>query len=162
MTCVNLSKEYLQELFDYKDGKLYWKKARSHCIKVGQEAGCGKKYKVVNLDKKIHNVHVVIWAWHYGPPNGLVDHINRNSLDNRIENLRLATFSQNGFNRPKQANNTSGIKNVSWHKRDKSWKVSIKVMKKEVFYKLFKDIELAELVAQEARAKYHGSYAYQD
>ena len=162
MTCVNLSKEYLQELFDYKDGHLYWKKARSHCIKIGQKAGCGKKYKVVNLDKQIHNVHVVIWAWHYGPPNGLVDHINRNSLDNRIENLRLATFSQNGFNRPKQKNNKSGIKNVSWHKRDKRWKVSLKVMKKVVYEGFFKDIELAELVAQEARAKYHGAYAYQD
>ena len=162
MTSVNLSKEYLQELFDYKDGKLYWKKARSYCIKVGQEAGCQSKYRVIRLDNKMHNIQVIIWAYHYGPPNGFVDHINRNTLDNRIENLRLATPSQNGFNRPKQKNNTSGIKNVCWHKREKKWKVSIKVMKKVVFCKYYKDIELAELVAQEARAKYHGAYAYRE
>ena len=161
MTSVNLSKEYLQELFDYKDGKLYWKKARSNCIKVGQEAGCGKPYQVVNLDRKIQNVHVLVWAYHYGPPNGLIDHINRNPLDNHIENLRVVSKRQNGYNRPKQANNRSGYKNVSWHKNRKKWRVRLKIADKEVSFGYFDDLELADLVAQEARDKYHGAYAYQ-
>jgi hypothetical protein len=162
MACVNLSKQYIQELFDYKDGNLYWKVARSNCIKVGQKAGCGKPYEVVNLDRKIRNVHVLVWVYHYGPPNGLIDHINRNPLDNRIENLRIVTVSQNALNRPKQANNTSGFKNVSWHKYKKKWRVRVKVAKKELHIGYFDDIELAELVAQEARDKYHGRYAYLD
>ncbi len=162
MTCVNLSKEYIQELFDYKDGHLYWKKSRSNRIKVGQKAGCGKPYQVVNLDRKIQNVHVLVWAWHYGPPNNLIDHIDRNPSNNKIENLRLANKSQNGLNRTKQANNGSGFKNVNWYKRLKRWRVQINSNGKTHHIGYFDDVELADLVAQEARAKYHGAYAYLD
>jgi hypothetical protein len=63
----------------------------------------------------------------------LVDHINRNTLDNRRENLRLATQSQNQANRGKPSNNTSGYKGVRWHKTAKKWVAQIK-FKKLYFY----------------------------
>lgn len=51
----------------------------------------------------------------------VVDHINGNGLDNRRENLRLATHSQNGMNRGKQSNNTSGFKGVSLERKTGKW-----------------------------------------
>lgn len=55
-----------------------------------------------------------------------VDHINRNKLDNRIENLRIANSSQNGMNREKQKNNlTSKYKGVSFDKNGNKWRANI-------------------------------------
>jgi uncharacterized protein YkuJ len=97
--------------------------------------------------------------WHTGVMPEELDHINRNTLDNRIENLRVANKSQNACNRTVFANNTSGIKGVSWNARNKKWFVYVDVNKKRNNIGYFDDIDLAELVAIEAREKLHGVYA---
>ena len=56
-----------------------------------------------------------------------VDHINRNPLDNRRANLRLATRGQNNANRSTQRNNTSGFRGVGWWKTRGKWRAIIKV-----------------------------------
>lgn len=72
------------------------------------------------FDKKTKTIrlHRFIWYLHNGVPEDkyLVDHINRNRLDDRLENLRLATAKQNATNRSKQKNNTSGFRGVSFEK----------------------------------------------
>jgi len=55
--------------------------------------------------------------------------------------------------------NTSGYRGVSKHKQSGKWKVDVKAKGKKIFFGLFDDIELAGLVAEEARAKLHGDYA---
>ena len=63
-------------------------------------------------------MHRVILEWELGDsiPEGLVvDHINRNKLDNRRENLRLVTRSENSYNSGMRKNNTSGYKGVDYH-----------------------------------------------
>lgn len=55
----------------------------------------------------------------------MVDHINRNRLDNRRANLRTASYSLNSFNRRMQLNNTSGYRGVWWHKEAKCWTARI-------------------------------------
>ena len=55
------------------------------------------------------------------PPGMVVDHINHDTLDNRKENLRLCTRSQNGMNRKgPPSNSTSGVRGVSWKKQYKN------------------------------------------
>jgi hypothetical protein len=62
-----------------------------------------------------------------GEPIGDVDHRNRDKLDNTRANLRVVTRSENMHNRPKQSNNTSGLKGVSWDPIRRRWRASIKV-----------------------------------
>jgi len=70
--------------------------------------------------------HVVIWALHNKCwPEHEVDHIDGDCQNNRIENLRAVTPSENQRNRSRPKNNTSGCVGVSWHTRDKVWRAYI-------------------------------------
>lgn len=51
----------------------------------------------------------------------IIDHINKDKLDNRKSNLRIATLSENGYNSKLPVNNTSGIKGVTYHKQSDGW-----------------------------------------
>lgn len=82
------------------------------------------------------------------------DHINQNKLDNRKENLRTVTKSQNGFNRGKQSNNTSGVKGVSWHKKAKKWMVEIKHGDLKEYFGLFINLEDAKKVREKAEMEF--------
>ena len=98
-----ISKEYLHERFDYVDGELYWKVVYSRRLKVGDKAGDidGTGYRRVMMGKQHYKMHRLIWIMFNGDiPQGLiVDHIDRNKANNRIENLRLASKSANNRNR---------------------------------------------------------------
>ena len=89
----------------------------------------------------------------------LIDHIDNDPSNNKIENLREATRHQNGTNAKTWSNNISGAKNVSWHKQCKKWRVRVSINKKMETIGLFDDFDLAELVAVEARNKFHGNFA---
>ncbi len=95
------------------------------------------------------------------PPDGKqVDHINGDGLDNRVENLRIATSSENNYNTGKQSNNTSGYKGVSWHKTRKTWQVLIGVGGRLIRIPgVFNSAEDAARAYDEAAKKYHGVFA---
>jgi hypothetical protein len=84
-----------------------------------------------------------------------LDHINRDRTDNRIENLREVSRSQNNYNHPVRVDNTSGKRNVCWDKSRNSWKVFVSINKKRICLGRFKDFDLACLVADESRDKYY-------
>ncbi len=74
------------------------------------------------------------WAWMHrdilNPPKSLmVDHKNTNSLDNRRDNLRICTGSQNNMNRRVDAyvDKTSKFKGVSFDKVRRKWRAQIKL-----------------------------------
>jgi hypothetical protein len=75
-------------------------------------------------------------------PQGLqVDHINRKTLDNRVENLRKATSSQNQANAGLSRNNTSGYRGVAWDKKSGKWRASFRVREKLRYLGLFANQE---------------------
>lgn len=88
-----------------------------------------------------------------------VDHINGNGLDNRKQNLRLATTQENGYNRKVNKNNTSGYKGVVYHKRDKRYQCSIKINGKRIHLGYFKTAIEAAKAYNEAAIKYFGEFA---
>jgi len=93
-------------------------------------------------------------------PLGLTrDHKNRNGLDNRRNNLRICTRSQNQYNRAKQLNNTSGFKGVCWVPRRNKWRVDITVDKKRISLGYFSDVIEAALAYDRAALLYHGEFA---
>jgi hypothetical protein len=155
-----LTQDQAKDLFEYRNGDLYWKISKGQA-KIGSKVGCFDKegYRVTIINYKNYKVHRLIFMMHYGFFPQQVDHINGNKSDNHIENLREATHSFNECNKAIQKNNTSGAKGVSWKKDIKKWVVRVGINKKQYRLGCFEDLELASLVAEMAREKYHKEYA---
>lgn len=87
----------------------------------------------------------------YGLPNGpVVDHANRNSLDNRRQNLRSVSRIQNLQNKSAYRNNTSGARGVVWNKRQKCWRAQITIDGANQVLGIFTTLASAELAFREA------------
>lgn len=95
-----------------------------------------------------------------GSPPGDVDHINRNSLDNRRENLRAVTHTQNLFNSGAHKNNTSGFKGVSFSNRDRKWRAEIRIgAGRRLSLGYFDTAQDAAAAYAKAAAQHHGEFA---
>lgn len=88
-----------------------------------------------------------------------VDHINGDTLDNRRENLRICTHSQNMRNRRPSAKSTSGFKGVNWNKNSNKWEVRIKKDGKSIGVGYFNCLISAAKAYNEAAKKHHGEFA---
>ena len=156
-----ITQKLLRERFDYKDGQLIYKVITNRKIKFGSVAGNfnDQGYIVVQIDGKKHRVHRLIWIYHNGDiPNGLqIDHINNIRNDNRVENLRLATDTQNKYNRSKLKNNTSGFKGV--HFFQNKWAATIRVNNKQKYLGRRDTKEAAYELYKAAAIKYHGEFS---
>ena len=159
---MELTLSRVHELFDYKDGNLIWKIAKARIIKVGDIAGNVDKfdgYVRIGIDGSIYKAHRLIYFYHNGHLPSFIDHIDGNKSNNKIENLRVASKSQNSMNQKISTRNSSGIKGVMWHKRDQKWFVQIRKNKKCHSFGYFDDKELAELVAMEATDLLHKDFS---
>lgn len=123
--------------FRYEDGKLF-------CIKTNRPRGylstSGYVRVNVNLGYKVNKAyyaHQVIFALHHNRLPKLVDHINQNKLDNRVENLREADKSINSINRPLQKNNLTGVRGVAFNKLTSKYEAYITVKSKRLHLGLF-------------------------
>lgn len=96
------------------------------------------------------------------PDNMDVDHIHgfltRN--DNRKENLRIVTRSQNLMNTRLKDTNTSGVAGVNWHKASQKWRARITVREKEIYLGVYDNFDDAVKARKEAEDKYFGEFSY--
>lgn len=91
--------------------------------------------------------------------NEIIDHINGNGLDNRKENLRIVSSSQNAANRRAHAGSKSRFKGVSWHKQHGKWAAYICYNYKHKHIGLFRD-EIEAAIAYDRKAiELFGEYA---
>lgn len=157
-----MNTEFIRECFDYipETGDLVWKKrpiqhfvserewklVNTRC--AGKVAGCvkpkadGKGYKYSKVSGRTEAIHRLVLVWHgVEIPSGMVvDHINQDTHDNRIENLRVTTCAVNSQNQKKPKHNTSGHHGVMWRKERSKWTVRLVINGKTHTFGHFSDI----------------------
>lgn len=147
-----------------EDTGVFTNRCRRGRYKEGETSGYTVEgYTYITIDRKAYPAHHLVWLWHTGklPDRSFdIDHRNLNRNDNKFPNLRKATRSQNMCNTVAHKDSSSGIKNVSFRKDTGKWAVRVSVEGKYKSFGSYEDRELAELVAQEVRHKYHGEFAY--
>ena len=134
-----LTQEYLKSVLNYdlNTGEFRWKINKSRRAKKGDLAGCtdinkSSGYTRIWINYKSYRAHRLAWLWMTGEwPQFEIDHKNRIRSDNRWNNLRPATNSQNKINGKAYKNNKSGYKGVYWNKNTKNWVASININKKQ-------------------------------
>lgn len=93
-------------------------------------------------------------------PSQIVDHVNRNTLDNRRANLRFVTVSQSNQNtRLLSARNKSGFRGVSWNRAAKKWQATIQLNARSVRLGFFNSTKDAALIYDTAARELHGDFA---
>jgi hypothetical protein len=160
MEKLAISHDYVRSAFDYKDGNLIRKIGRVN--EIGAVAGCihrGTGYVHIKIKAKAFKAHRLIFLYHHGFLPDLVDHIDGNKTNNKIENLRLATKQENCRNQKVRSTNKSGYKGVKWVNFYKKWKVEVGKDYKQFSFGLYDDLELAGLVAAEATELIHGRFS---
>jgi hypothetical protein len=118
----------------YEDGRIFSKKSNKFRKSVKNSYG----YHYISLYKdgkeKKHRIHRLI-AIHYLPnPENLpeIDHINRVSTDNRVQNLRWCSRLENAQNKGKRNNNTTGHNGVSYNKIKRKWAYQKRYHRKKI------------------------------
>lgn len=86
----------------------------------------------------------------------LIDHIDRNPLNNRRNNLRFVTPSQNSINRGISVVNTSGFIGVIWRGRRSAWEARVKINRKIIYLGQFKNKHDAIVARLKGELKYFG------
>lgn len=105
------------------------------------------KYVIVRLHRLIFGLT---------DPTIFIDHDNRNGLDNRRTNIKVASNSINGFNKDLRPDNNSGQTGVSYKKDVKAWRAYITINKKTINLGNFRTKEMAIKVRLRAEKKYFG------
>lgn len=164
---MKITQKSLHELFEYKDGKLFWKIDIRYikCSKevIGVEAGFSQnkgKYRCIKIHKKNYLAHRLIFLMHHGHLPRKVDHIDGDGNNNLIKNLRPATNPQNGYNSKLYKNNTTGFKGVVFNKKNKNFHARIRVGgNPSMHLGTFITAEEAYEAYKKAAIKYHGEFA---
>lgn len=130
----------IEDYFEYDSvtGVITWKignrRARAGDIAGSVKVEPTNSYRKIGFNYKILLAHRVAWRLHYGEwPDGQIDHIDGNGLNNKINNLRVVDTVTNGRNRRQSKKNRSGFTGVYWHKKDKRWVSQIKINGKSVY-----------------------------
>lgn len=138
------NKEFYFDLDDYdKIKKYYWNLSTGY---VESESFGNKRVKFHRFIMNCNN------------SNFDIDHINHKTNDNRKENLRIVTRSQNQMNTKLRKDNTSSAKGVYYG--NNKWVASIQVNKKRIYLGSFDKFEDAVRVRKEAENKYFGEFNY--
>lgn len=178
-----ISPEILRQLLRYEPetGRLYWKergpewfedtsnRTRHHaCANWNARYSRVEAFTTIGADgyrcgKILGHVflaHRVIWAIETGGwPEQQIDHVNGLRGSNRRVNLREATTSENVRNRGPQANSAGGVKGVTWEKRRKRWRATIKIHGRQKYLGQFATLEDARAAYDRAAVEMHGQFA---
>jgi hypothetical protein len=157
---MSVSIERLQALLRLEGNGLAWIVSKGKA-RAGATAGCRKhgRYLQVGVEGKQYLVHRVVWAIAYGSwPDGDLDHINGDTADNRLENLRVATRSQNQWNKRASKSSKTGIKGVRMIHNGR-FRAQIQAKGVELHLGYFDSAEAAGKAYDRAAKRLHGEFA---
>lgn len=146
--------------YNQETGVFTWKVKRG-CMSAGSVAGSLQSNGYLRLqvlgDEFL--AHRLAFLMMTGSIPDEVDHLDGDRINNSWSNLRAASRTENCHNTSLRVNNKSGFKNVNWHPGMRKWEVQVRVEGMKCRFGYYDDIELADLVAQEVRSKYHKEFA---
>jgi len=170
-----ITAQRLRERLDYdpETGVFVWKQASDRPREwnmrwVGKVAGVKARnytssYLLISIDGEKYLAHRLAWLYMTGIwPKAFIDHVNRDSFDNRWSNLREATKAQNGWNRRgADRDGSSGFRGVYRVKVKKKWKWAAKFVKegKQIHCGYFLDKRDAAEAARHGRLRSFGQFA---
>ncbi len=142
---IKLTQEYVKYLFNYDhtNGTLIWKVKKSHRNNIGDIAGTksphARGYHIVYIDGVSFLLHRVIWLYHNGfDSEFLIDHKDRNRTNNKIENLREASYTCNNKNCKLSKLNKTGYRGISYKRNTQKWVANITINYKQIYLGSFK------------------------
>lgn len=154
--------DLLKEHLELVNGQLVWrtnnKRRRAGELAGGAVGNAG--YRAVQVCGERYLVHRAVWALHNGRvPDGVVDHIDRDTGNNHPDNLRLASRGENNANARMSSLNTTGVKGLTYDKTAKCWQGVIKLgsvkMKKRSVHK-----QIVIDWLNQTRGEVHGEFAH--
>ncbi len=166
----NIELAEAREVFDYnpETGEVTWKKGRPTSFghfdesKKGQPCGWfeGDGYLKTSFKNIEMPVHRLAWFLHHGEwPEKMLDHKDRDKQNNRLVNLREATYQDNARNSNIYCTNTSGAKGVSYNTGNKTYEAYIKIdgVKRHLGY--YKEFAAARKVREMAERLIFGDFS---
>lgn len=154
--------------YEPETGKLFWRERTPEMFKggkhstwnarfAGKEAGTFDRlgYRSVRAFGKFYKAHRIVWKIVHGEWPDTIDHIDGNPSNNRIENLRSVSQSENCKNSRMRTDNTSGVRGVHWDKQYQKWCAEIWLKGKKKFLGYFDDKSQA-IAARKSAEKKHG------
>jgi hypothetical protein len=160
---MTLTQQEVCRLFEYRDGELFWKELVT--TKTGKRIGTVAGYihplgyRIISVHGHQYKAHRLVFLYHHGYIPEFIDHANGIKDDNRIENLREATKSENNRNIGTPRHNTSGIKGVSKMPRLETWRARLSINGKLFQAGGFKTKELAAEFLELWREYAHEKFA---
>lgn len=131
-------------IYDEQSGTLIRRITTSSRAIAGKRAGSmsgriGHRY--INIKRKMYLEHRLVWLYVTGEwPTRGIDHVNGDPADNRFENLRNVSQSENMRNKATYSNNSTGVVGVVWSKRAKKWMAQIYVNRKNHYLGVYGDL----------------------
>lgn len=156
-TAPPFTQERLRELFDYdaENGALV-RKTSGYGYRKGQLLGSKSHldgYVIGCVDRHYSPVHRIVWLYVYGTWPKIIDHIDRNPANNRVENLRASNHVLNAQNTKLSARNKSGYTGVCRDK--KRWRAEIRADGRNIRLGTFDTPEQASVAYLEAKKQLH-------
>ena len=153
---IRINKNDALDIYSWRDCKTkpsYWWKLKP-CLNIDKNKKTNYETYTIKFNNKQYILSRVVYKAHNNEwditdtsNTNLIDHINNNSLDNRIENLRILTNQQNQWN--------TNAKGYCWCKRSNKWRPQIMVNGKIKYLGLFTEEADARNAYLEAKEKYH-------
>lgn len=169
---LQINLDLMRKLFYIKNNALHWNhrdpcdfKTLSACKTwnkrfAGKPSGSESQgYLKTGIGGRRYLNHRIIYFMHTGVFPHIVDHIDGNTLNNSINNLRDVDKVKNGVNCNISKSNTTGRKGVYFHKTLEKWTASIVVGGKLRHLGVFNDFYSASLARSNAEAVYYKNYS---